>query len=486
MNMLNLTVHAMLALPLVVLAANNLLAKQTARKIALYVCAAVAFFQIASSVTLFVMYTRYGITYYDFNIFDPGQVSADYFSVNRLDLFLMVCIGIVVFVSVMLALETIKDHKRSYVNLLMCLLLGMNGMVMATDLFSLYVFLEIVGITSFVMIAMFRSKVGLEGSFKYLVVSSLGIVLLLSGLALIFMQTGTLDFKAIGESLLDTQDSSRRALTYSAVVLMISGFAVKAGAVPFHSWLPDAHQSADTAVSVLLSGIVIKIAGIYGLIVVLDLFGSLEAVRIIYQVIGLVSIITGAVLAARQHHFKRIAAYSSVSQMGYIILALSSGTTLGVVGAAAHIFSHAIFKSTLFSNAAAIHEEVGVLDVTKLGGLEKKMPITAFSSVIAFLSTAGVPPFCGFWSKLLIVIALWKSGDTVWAGAALAASIFTAVYFLRLQRKVFFGKLADGMQNVHEAKNSIGFIEAALTAVTVGAGLLFPFALQYLQTAGII
>lgn len=486
MNVLSVIVHAMLSAPLAVLAVNNLLSKQTARKIAFYVCAAISLFQIVGCLSLFFIFIRLGITHYEFNIFDPGEAGTDYFSVNRLSIFFMACIGIVVFVSVMLALETVRDHKRSYVNLLMCLLLGMNGMVMASDLFSLYVFLEIVGITSFVMIAMFRSRVGLEGSFKYLVVSSLGIVLLLSGLALIFMQTGTLDFDSLGKSLLDTQDSSRKALTYSAVILMVSGFAVKAGAVPFHSWLPDAHQSANTAVSVLLSGIVIKVAGIYGLIVVMDIFGSLETVRMIYKVFGLVSIVTGALLAARQHHFKRIAAYSSVSQMGYIMLALSCNTTLGVVGAAAHIFSHAIFKSTLFSNAAALHEEVGVLDITRLGGLEKKMPVTAFSGVIAFLSTAGVPPFCGFWSKLIIVIALWSSGNEIWAGAALVASIFTAAYFLRLQRKVFFGKLAQGMDNVHEAKNSIGFIEAVLTAVTVGGGLLFPFALQYLQSSGII
>lgn len=478
--------EGLFVVPLAILFLNNLLPKVTARRYFCVFAGAAAAVQGLGAVTELVLFYVYNLRRYEFSVFYGDTVTSDRFCIKISTLFLMACIGMVAFVSVMIARKTVSTYRRSYVNLLMCLILGMNGMLLVTDLFSLYVFLEIVGITSFVMIAMFRSRAGLEGSFKYLVVSAVGVMLLLVGLALLFMQTGSLAFEDISYHLLRNADASHRALTGFAVILMICGFAVKAGAVPFHSWLPDAHQSADTAVSVLLSGIVIKVAGIYGLIVIRNMFGSLPAVQLAYRVIGLLSVVVGALLAARQNHFKRICAYSSVSQMGYIILGLSVNTNLGIIGAVAHIFSHAVFKSTLFTNAAALHEQAGTLDVREMGGLEKQMPVTAFSSVIAFFSTAGIPPCCGFWSKLLIVLALWKGGAEIWGAAALIASILTGAYFLRLQKRVFFGKPTEKTVEVKEIGGTVRFIETALTAVTIGAGLLFPVALILLQNMGYI
>lgn len=478
--------EGLFVVPLAILFLNNLLPKNTARRLYCVLAGTAAAVQGIGAVTELVLFYRLQLHRFDFSVFYDRAITADRFCIKYSTLFLMVCIGLVAFVSVMIARKTVTAYRRSYVNLLMCLMLGMNGMLLVTDLFSLYVFLEIVGIASFVMIAMFRSRAGLEGSFKYLVVSSVGVMLLMVGLAFLYMQTGSLAFEDIGIFLLKDADLSHRALTYIAIALMICGFAVKAGAVPFHSWLPDAHQSADTAVSVLLSGIVIKVAGIYGLIVIRNLFGSLYEVQLTYRVIGLLSIMVGALLAARQNHFKRICAYSSVSQMGYIILGLSVNTNLGIIGAVAHIFSHAVFKSTLFTNAAALHERAGTLDVREMGGLEKKMPVTAVSSVIAFLSTAGIPPCCGFWSKLLIVMALWKSDAEPWAAAALVASIFTGVYFLRLQKKVFFGKPTELTAEVKEIGGTVRFVEVMLTVITVAAGLLFPVALVLLQNMGFI
>jgi len=235
-----------------------------------------------------------------------------------------------------------------------------------------------------------------------------------------------------------------------------------------------------------LSGIVIKVAGVYGLIVVTRLFSEIPAVRITLAVMGIVSIITGALFALKQDHFKRIAAYSSVSQMGYILLGLSTGSTLGLLGAVVHIFNHATFKSTFFSNAAALHEQVGTLDINKMGGLQSRMPVTGFSSIAAFMSTAGIPPFAGFWSKLLIIMSLWDSGFEVAAGIALFSSIFTAAYFLRLQRKVFFGKLPEKFREIREVGGSIKFAEILLTCVNIATGVAFPLALIYLKGRGIV
>ncbi len=423
---------------------------------------------------------------YEFGIFSAMSApAAAYFELTPLNLFFMAVIGLVSFISVLIAKQTVDFNRSSYTNLLMILMLGMNGMLLVSDLFSLYVFMEVTGICCFVMIAMFRSKADLEGSFKYLVMSELASIFILSGIAFLLMKTGSVRYEDLAALTPGGQDVRDR-LVEIGIVLLLAGFSVKTGVVPFHSWLPDAHQSADTSVSVLLSGIVIKIAGVYGLLCVSRLFSAFNSIGPVLAATGTLSIIAGALLALRQSHFKRVVAYSSVSQMGYILLGLSTGTTLGLVGALAHVFSHAVFKSTLFANAAALHERAGTLELDELGGLEERMPKTAFSSVVAFLSTAGVPPTAGFWSKLLILLALWSSGSRALAGVALIAGILTSVYMLRIQKKVFFGHIKDTLKDVREIGGTVLASELVLSAITILTGFAYPFILMFLSARGLI
>jgi len=485
MNYLNYAAEAFILIPLAAVILNNILPKKFMEDHFHILSGAAALLQMAAAAYIFCIMDINRMRHYSFFIlWEKSTSDSGYFSVGPVALVFLFCIGMVTFVSVMIAIRTVDTKKISYVNLLMTLLIGMNGMVLVNDLFSLYVFLDIVGISSFVMIALYQSRKGLEGSIKYLVISELASIFMITGLAFIFMKTGSLSYNAVSGVLPADISDPQTILIYVSVILMIAGFAIKTGVVPFHSWLPDAHQSADTSISVLLSGIVIKIAGVYGFIVLTGLFKGVRAIQISLAVLGMTSIVVGALLALRQDHFKRIVAYSSVSQMGYILLGLSTGSVLGLIGAVAHVFSHAAFKSTLFTNAAALHEQTGTLEINEMGGLQSRMPVTALSSVVAFLSTAGIPPFAGFWSKLLIIMALWTTGNRVLAGCALCASILTSAYFLRLQKKVFFGPLPEHLSSVVEIKGSIKFIEILLTAVTTVVGLLFPLILVYLQSRG--
>ncbi|HOJ48947.1 MAG TPA: proton-conducting transporter membrane subunit [Bacillota bacterium] len=486
MNYLNYAAAVFLLIPIAAIAINNICPKPYMKKNFHTLTGTVAVFQIAAAAYALCAMNANGLTAYDFSILSNLKITGSaLFRLTPVSLIFLLCIGMVAFVSVAVASKTVESMRISYVNLLMTMLIGMNGMVLVKDLFTLYVFLDVVGISSFVLISLFRSTKALEGSVKYLVISEFATIFILTALAFIFMQTGSLAYQDIG-GVLEGADGSQKNLIYLSIALLIAGFSIKAGAVPFHSWLPDAHQSADTAVSILLSGIVIKIAGVYGLFMVVSLFPGVRAVQIALAAIGVASILTGALLALRQTHFKRIVAYSSVSQIGYILLGLSCGTTVGLIGAVAHVFSHAAFKTTLFSNAAALHEQVGTLDIDKMGGLQSRMPVTSLSSVVAFLSTAGIPPFAGFWSKLLIIIALWTSGSAVLGGVALIASIFTCAYLLRLQKKVFFGETPEHLKNVTEVKGGIKFVEIALTVITSATGILFPLVLIYLQSRGLI
>jgi multicomponent Na+:H+ antiporter subunit D len=164
--------------------------------------------------------------------------------------------------------------------------------------------------------------------------------------------------------------------------------------------------------------------------------------------------------------------------VGYIVLALGASTELGIVAASFHLFNHSVFKSLLFVDSAAVESRLGTTDMTRMGGIGGKMPITGTTTGIAMLSAAGIPPFAGFWSKLLIVVALWQSAHEGFAVLAVLASLLTLGYFLLMQQKAFFGKPSSEVVALCEA--NVGYLIPAilLALITVLAGVLFPFLLD--------
>jgi len=257
--------------------------------------------------------------------------------------------------------------------------------------------------------------------------------------------------------------------------LFLCAAFIKSGLMPFHGWLPDAYSAAPSSVSVLLAGIVTKTVGIYTVIrIVESIFGFGAPIKNLLLLIGTISIVLGALAALGQSDFKRMLAYSSISQVGYIILGLGCGSALGLAGAVFHLFNHAMFKSLLFVNSAAVESQTGTKNMDELSGLAKKMPVTGVTSVLASLSAAGIPPLAGFWSKLIIIIALWMSGFYVYAAIAVLASVLTLAYLLSMQRRVFFGILGEGLVNIKEAGFCMTFPALVLAIIIVGVGIFFP------------
>jgi multicomponent Na+:H+ antiporter subunit D len=156
-------------------------------------------------------------------------------------------------------------------------------------------------------------------------------------------------------------------------------------------------------------------------------------------------------------------------------MAVGTGTKLGIFGAVFHIFNHAIFKSLLFTNAAAVETETGSRDMDKMAGFGARMPVTATTSILGSLSAAGIPPLAGFWSKLIMVVALWKSGHPGYAVIAILASILTLAYLLSMQRRVFFGKIKEEFVNIHEAGFGLSLPVVLLSIIIVAVGISFPF-----------
>ena len=402
-----------------------------------------------------------------------GNVFNMSFAVDHLTIIVLLSIGIVSLATLVVARCMIEDEAKlfNFINLLITASIGMNGIAMVKDIFSLYVFLEITAVSAFIMITINKDKNALEGAFKYIMLSAIATIMMLSSIALLMLVSTDTSFAAIKAGLASSRSNP---LMLMAIGIFICGLLIKGGIVPFHGWLPDAYSAASAPASVLLAGIVTKVSGIYTLMrVVVGLFGFSAPVTNTLMLVGTLSIVVGALAALGQNNFKRMLAYSSISQVGYIILGFGTGTALGIAGAAFHLFNHAIFKSLLFVNSAAVEKEAGTVDMDKLGGLAKCMPVTGATSVVALLSTCGIPPLAGFWSKLVIIVALWKEAHYAYAAIAILAGVLTLAYLLTMQRKVFFGKLAAGLEHVREAHPSMVVISIILALITVGVGVFY-------------
>ena len=369
--------------------------------------------------------------------------------------------------------STMQDEGRRliFASLLLINLMGINGVALATDLFSLYVFIEVVSVSTYILIAMGGEGDAIEGAFKYLVLSGVATVLLLAGIALLILSEGDLSFASLARAA-----GKGGGLGRLGVILFAAGLLTKGGFVPFHWWVPDAYTGAPTAVSALMAGIATKASGTFGIVrVALALSQGGGAMREALIGVGILSIVVGAFAGLAQRDTKRMLAYSSVSQVGYIVAGLAAGNLLGLLGAALHFFAHAVCTSQLFGNVASVERATGSSGLDRTGGLGKGMPVTAGTSILASLSIAGLPPLSGFWSKLLVVIALWQTGHQGYAVTAVVASLLTLAYFIGWHRRTFWTKPDAAVRPAVEGGAALLVPVIALSVVNVGIGLGSPF-----------
>ena len=463
-----------LAIPLAAVVVLNILYYWMKGKLAVWCAAVVAAAQTLLSAYALIECLKTGAVFTDIRI---GQLEID-----TLSAMVLLTIGLIGFVSLLITNASIKKQQHNFANLVLILMTGMNGVAIVRDLFTLYVFIEITSAASFILIGFHRDRNELEGAFKYYIQSTVATIVMLTATAFLFLFVGDTTFTNAAAAI--GQANTAGVFPYGIVISLILytvGFAIKSGSVPFHAWVPDAYSAASAPVSVLLSGIVTKASGVYVLMRIFrDIFLSNAAVGNLLTILGLVSILVGAFAAIGQRRMKRMLAFSSVSQIGYILLGLGTGSPLGFFGAMLHFFNHASFKSLLFLDAAAVEEQTGLTDMEEMGGLSEKMPVTGWSSVVAFLSTAGIPPLAGFWSKLFIIIAVWRVSP-VMAVIALLAGVITLAYLLLIQKKVFFGKVPEALAGIKEAGAGYVSAELILVGVNVFVGVACPFLLGYFQ-----
>jgi formate hydrogenlyase subunit 3/multisubunit Na+/H+ antiporter MnhD subunit len=327
------------------------------------------------------------------------------------------------------------------------LLLFLGTMVwgcVTNNLIMLFVAVEATTLASGLLVAFYWDRRALEASYKYLILLTVGITFALFGCVLMYAgaaATGKLDG---GEALLI---SGVRNVVHLmpvgtaaiAVACLVIGFGSKAGIAPFHPWLPDAHAEAPTPISVLLSGVMIKMAAYALARTVSVFFPTWPVITTFVVAVGAFTMLLGIVMAFAQDDLKRLLAYSSVSQMGYVVVGLGLGTYLGCYGGLFHLVNHALYKSLLFMCVGAIIFSTGLRRISELAGLGRKMPITSACFVLGALAIGGLPPFNGFMSKLTIYLALAKA-EMWWAVAiSLLTGLLTVVVLVRAAYVVFWG-----------------------------------------------
>ncbi|HUS46953.1 MAG TPA: proton-conducting transporter membrane subunit [Phycisphaerae bacterium] len=405
---------------------------------------------------------------------------------------MLVTINLVAFASVLFATSYIRRFTKPWLFYSLFLLMtgAMNAVVLAGDLFNLFVFLEVAAIASYALVAFGCESEELEASFKYLVLGSVGSVFILMGVAILYSLTGHLNMAMVHEALRALREAGPVGpAVLLAAAALIAGLALKAAMVPFHAWLPDAHPSAPAPISAMLSGVLIKASGVYALArIVFSVLGAQSEYAVILISLGAASMVIGALLSIGQWDFKRLLAYSSISQVGYVVLAIGvaahvvsgpepnrAAAGLCLFGGLFHLFNHAAFKSLLFLSSGSIEQQSGTRMLKEMGGLTRRMPVTSFCCRIGAMSIAGVPPFNGFFSKLIIVVALAMAGYVWLSALAVAVAVVTLLIFVKVQRYVLEGEPGPKVAAAREAPAMmcVGLVILAVVCVASGLAMVF-------------
>jgi multicomponent Na+:H+ antiporter subunit D len=399
-------------------------------------------------------------------------------AVDGFSLLMLFTVSLVGLCAGLFSIDYMKHYgaKANYWALFLVMIAGMNGLVLSADLFNVYIFLEVAAVASYALVAFGLESDELEASFKYLMLSVVASAFVLIAIAVLFGVTGDVSFAAVARGL---QDTDSRWVVAGCSALFICGFGLKAALMPFHAWLPDAHPSAPAPISAMLSGLLIKVSGVYALTrIFFNVFGLTPVLSIVLMGLATLSMVAAAFLALGQKDLKRMLAYSSISQVGYIVLGLGLGTPLGIAGGLFHLINHALAKGLLFLNSGSVQQATGTRNLDEMGGLAKRMPVTAATNLVGALSIAGVPPLNGFWSKLIIIIALVQAGHWGFAAAAVLTSVLTLWYYLLIQRKAFFGKLDARWKDVKEAPFWMLASNVILALLCLGIGLFFSLTIK--------
>jgi multicomponent Na+:H+ antiporter subunit D len=316
---------------------------------------------------------------------------------------------------------------------------GMVGFSVSGDLFNLFVFMEVVSLSSYALVAVGGRGLAAWAALKYLLIGAVSSLLMLFAVSLLFALTGSLNIADVAVVLREVGGTAPVMVAFAALAV---SFMVKAALFPVHVWLPDAHAIAPSPVSAVLSGMVVKV-GIIGMLRVYQLFFAsgvlgLEAFNLTLVWLGAISIVGAAFLAIFQDDIKLMLAYSTISNVGYIVLGLGLASPYALIGAAVHVFNHALIKATLFLAAGAILHRTGYRTLSDLRGVGRTMPQTSAAMAIGAVAIVGLPPTAGFVCKWYIALGAFEANQGGFGFALVFGALFIFIYYIRMVNAFYF------------------------------------------------
>ncbi|MGB1309852.1 MAG: monovalent cation/H+ antiporter subunit D family protein [Leucothrix sp.] len=381
--------------------------------------------------------------------------------------------------------EIPESQQRLFFTSMMLCLAGLLGMTITGDAFNLFVLLEISSLSSYTLISLGRDRRALTASFQYLIMGTIGATFILIGVGLLYALTGTLNMADLAVRITSIGES--RTLQ-AAFTFLLVGFGLKLAMFPLHLWLPNAYAYAPSAVSAFLGATATKVA-IYALLRFLfTIFGvkfSFDAMQVhwLLMPLAVIAILFASMVAVFQDGIKKVLAYSSVAQIGYMLLGISLFSVTGLTATLLHLFNHALMKGGLFLTLGAIAYSIGSTRIENVKGLGKSMPLTMAAFVVGALSLIGVPLTVGFISKWYLILASLEKGYWPLTIIILISSLIAVVYIWRIIEKAYFQPRPEGLPAVNEAPLSLLIPTWLLIAANIYFGVQTQLSTELATTA---
>jgi len=360
----------------------------------------------------------------EYNIAGWSKPYAISLVIDKLAFTLIFITSIITFLSFIYSIKYMGKRDGKFYFFFLLMTTGLYGIFLTGDIFNLYVFFELTVISSYILITFGYKKVSLKASFIYLIIGSIASFLFLLGIGLVYIKTGLLNIEYLSINIHNI-DTKTQMVIFS---LFLGAVGIKAAIIPFHSWLVNAHSTAPSPISAILSGITVK-TGVYIFIRVFALGFTLHNLNEMIMILGAITALGGVIGALVEWDIKRLLAYHTVSQIGFIIVGIGAFSSIGVAGGIYHIVNHAVFKGLLFLCAGAIIYRTGTKDIRE-HGIGKTMPITLITYIIAALAISGITPLNGSVSKSMIESSVYNY-PILWL-ILVFASIGTVAHFSKI------------------------------------------------------
>jgi len=436
-------------------------------------------FVFASSIRIF----RYGSPDCTWPIFQIGNLKLDLLlRVGPLGAFILVAamgFGLLITLYSLKSQATNSGERATniYYGSILLTIGGSAGVLLSNHLLLLLIFWEIVTASLYLLITTGGKNSNFAATKSFAMIGASDAAFLL-GIAMVWILSGTF---VISEISLETDS----AVSIIAFLLLLTAAVTKAGALPLHTWLPTSGEYAPVSVMALLPAALDKLLGIYLLVIIVKEIFILKsaALSIVLAIIGAATIIIAVMIAMVQHNLKKLLSYHAISQVGYMVLGIATGTAVGIAGGVFHMLNHAIYKCCLFLCGGAVEQAAGTPELDKLGGLGKKMSITFVTCLIAALSISGIPPFNGFVSKWMVYQGVIQMGTLggggaaklwpIWLTCAIFGSALTLASFVKLIHSIFLSRLPDELKDVEEVSAVQTFPMVVLASLCVFFGIFY-------------